>query len=95
MSAADNENVANVNAITGKPIVSWKDGRAYLHLTRVLYLPCGCVENIRPCPTGEGTEVITNRGMQRVVEDSKSVLAAYNAYVDALRSASEEGGAQW
>lgn len=93
MSEAANENVANINAITGKPILSWKDGRAYLHLTRVLYLPCGCVEQIRPCPTGEGTEVVTNRGMQRVVEGSKSVLAAYNAYVDAMRSG-DDGGAR-
>lgn len=85
MSAAG-ENVADVNAITGKPILSWKDGRAYLHLTRVLYLPCGCVQQIRPCPTGEGTEVITNRGMQRVVEDYDSVQAAYNTYAE---------GAQW
>ena len=84
--SAENENVANVNAITGKPILSWKDGRAYLHLTRVLYLPCGCVQQIRPCPTGEGTEVITNRGMQRVVEDYDSVQAAYNTYAE---------GAQW
>lgn len=93
MSEVANENMANVNAITGKPILSWKDGRAYLHLTRVLYLPCGCVQQIRPCPTGEGTEVVTNRGMQRVVEDSKSVLAAYNAYVDAMRSG-DDGGAR-
>ena len=93
MSEVANENVANVNAITGKPILSWKDGRAYLHLTRVLYLPCGCVEQIRPSPTGEGTEVVTNRGMQRVVEDSKSVLAAYNTYVDAMRSG-DDGGAR-
>ena len=93
MSEVTNENVTNVNAITGKPILSWKDGRAYLHLTRVLYLPCGCVENIRPCPSGEGTEVVTNRGMQRVVEDAKSVLSAYNAYVDAMRSG-DDGGAQ-
>lgn len=92
MSAAG-ENVADVNAITGKPILSWKDGRAYLHLTRVLYLPCGCVEQIRPCPTGEGTEVITNRGMQRVMEDYDSVLAAYNTYVDAMRSG-DDGGAR-
>jgi hypothetical protein len=79
------------NAITGRPILSWKDGRAYLHLTRTLYLPCGAVENIRPCPVGNGTEIVTNRGLQKVVENYDDVRAAYDDYADSLALA---GGAE-
>ena len=66
-----------MNVGTGDPILQRNSkGMLCLFLTRTMRLPWDCIKGIRRSRLGAGTEIVTERGMQTVLEAFEDVNAA-------------------
>jgi hypothetical protein len=66
-----------MNVGTGDPILQRNSkGMLCLFLTRTMRLPWDCIKGIRRSRLGHGTEIVTERGMQTVLDDFEDVNAA-------------------